>query len=269
MTITFSMKAPLVWLLCFSMLSGILLLSIPAYATDDDIWDAAYRGKADRVKTLLKRNPKLATAENEDGEVPLDFAVRSYSFETVKLLIDAGADVNHVSRHSVNEWARDKWNPADYGRNRIGDTPLYEAVSTGVSAQDEKQCAASQKIVALLLDSGAKVNQCSNIDYVWKECGSYPVELCLWKESKQTIALLTLLVAKGAKVNITTKREKKPTILHLVAEEGSTKLAAILIAAGADVNATDKNGDNPLYYSKKAGRKTMNALLIKHGAVNE
>ena len=67
----------------------------PNIATDENmtpLHSAAYHGYADIVKVLIDAGAEVNTAESRYGFTPLAYAARSGSVEVIKLLIDAGAD---------------------------------------------------------------------------------------------------------------------------------------------------------------------------------
>ena len=91
---------------------------------------AAKSGRSDLVKALLVADRDLINARDKDGSTPLHCAVWKGQQAVVKLLIDAGADVN---AHNEN----DHW----------GTTPLHAASHANQAA-----------IAQLLIDHGADVN---------------------------------------------------------------------------------------------------------------
>lgn len=62
------------------------------------------------VKVLLENKPELifSTAKqppkNDDGQSPLQVALKTGSFEIAEYLLDFGADVNFIEEESCNEW---------------------------------------------------------------------------------------------------------------------------------------------------------------------
>jgi len=69
-----------------------LMLSIAVRANCSEIHDAALAGDLEKVRALLKKNPKSVHEQNEDGETPLHLAWSST--QVIKLLLENGADVN-------------------------------------------------------------------------------------------------------------------------------------------------------------------------------
>jgi ankyrin repeat protein len=111
---------------------------------------AAGKGYVSKVQTLLSRQAKV-DALNDSGYTPLASAVHSYKMEvertadekkiqnyqkTIRLLVDAGADINYI-------------------KNDPGSTILYLAVCYFDSGRNEKQQIEALKF---LMDMGADPN---------------------------------------------------------------------------------------------------------------
>jgi ankyrin repeat protein len=133
-----------------------------AARNDLDIFEASATGRTSRVEELIKKDPSLVNAFARDGFYPLGLAVFFKHPETVKLLLDAGADVNAQARNAM------KVRPihaaaasaqidvtrallergADVNaRQQEGFTPLHEAAASG-----------KIDFARLFLDHGADVN---------------------------------------------------------------------------------------------------------------
>jgi uncharacterized protein len=98
-----------------------------------DVFEAATLGDADRLHELLHVDPSLVEARSPDDGTALHFAAFFTQPETVRLLVDHGADVHAVS--------------ATFGNV----TPLHSAAAGG-----------SAEIVHLLLEAGADPNAGQN-----------------------------------------------------------------------------------------------------------
>ena len=129
---------------------------------DLDIFEASATGQTQRVEALIRNDPSLVNAFANDGFYPLGLAVFFKHPETVKVLLDAGADVNAQSRNAM------KVRPihaaaaaaqidvtrslielgADVNaRQQAGFTPLHEAAASG-----------KLEFASLFLDHGADLN---------------------------------------------------------------------------------------------------------------
>jgi len=95
-----------------------------------DMIKAAKAGNVERVKELLKADPKLVGARDKDGSTPLHCGTWKGHLGVVSVLLDHGADVN---AHNQN----DHW----------GTTPLHAAAHANQAA-----------IAELLIERGADVN---------------------------------------------------------------------------------------------------------------
>jgi ankyrin repeat protein len=68
---------------------------------DLDIFEASATGQTQRVEVLIGSDPSLVNAFANDGFYPLGLAVFFKHPETVKVLLDAGADVNAQARNAM------------------------------------------------------------------------------------------------------------------------------------------------------------------------
>jgi ankyrin repeat protein len=66
-----------------------------------DLYDACSVGDTARVRELLEANPSLLNAYTSDGFFPLGLAAFFGQPETVRFLLDRGADVNVVARNPM------------------------------------------------------------------------------------------------------------------------------------------------------------------------
>lgn len=127
-----------------------------------NIFEAAATGGAERVRQLLKQDGTLLNAYAPDGFFPLALAAFFGHTETVRVLLDAGADVNQQSRETMkvaplhSAIAARKIDivklllagKADPGRSGgRGVTPMHEAAISG-----------QIDMATLLIESGASIN---------------------------------------------------------------------------------------------------------------
>jgi ankyrin repeat protein len=77
----------------------------------DGIHDAAMNGDLSRLRELLKQDPGLVNARDDDGDTPLHVAAMYGQTEAIELLGELGADFN--------------------ARNNYGSTPLHRAAAYG------------------------------------------------------------------------------------------------------------------------------------------
>jgi len=103
------------------------LLSGNAFAQEDAIHKAAYRGELQKVRELLQKGAN-ADARDSFGGTALHAAMFQKNMEVVKVLLEQGCDINAQGTGN-------------------GYTPLHDAV-----------WADNEEAVNLLLDQGAKTN---------------------------------------------------------------------------------------------------------------
>jgi uncharacterized protein len=145
--------------------------AIATKKTELDIFEASTLGKLDQLKSLVDRNPSLASAYSPDGFAIVALAAYLGQKETTEYLIGKGADVNAVAR------------------NTTGFTALTGAVTNNHT-----------EIVKLLVKRGAQVN------YRY-EGGFSPL---MGAAENGNIELVNFLLENGADPDARTKDGKTP-----------------------------------------------------------
>jgi len=126
-------------------------------------------GDTDAVRSRLDANPALiaATAEappkKDDGQSPLQVAIKSAHFDIAHLLLERGADVDFMESSALNRWntpvlhdaIRAAVFSARFVRNRAlpGEPPKIEVLNT------EEQFTSAFDVLERLLKSGADVSK--------------------------------------------------------------------------------------------------------------
>jgi ankyrin repeat protein len=190
--------------------------------------EAAKFGAVSDVAGVLKRSKKALNKQDDEGQTPLASAVVQEEVDTVRYLLEQGADPNIPNKNGLT--------PLDHacGRNKAVATTLAK----------------------LLLDHGALVNP--------KRSGSSHITSLDWAISSDNTELTKLLIEHGADIKAAYDTGETP--LHTAANRGDLEIAKLLIDHGADVNAKLKDGWTPLYYAAYSSRKEMVELLLTHGA---
>src|SRR5467141_1483274 len=145
--------------------------AITAKKTELDIFEASTLGRLDSVKSLIGRNPSLASAYSPDGFALVALTAFLGQKETTEYLIGKGADVNAVAR------------------NTTGFTALTGAVANNHT-----------EITKLLVKRGAQVN------YRY-EGGFSPL---MGASENGNVELVNFFLANGADPNAKTKDGKTP-----------------------------------------------------------
>jgi ankyrin repeat protein len=220
---------------------------------------AAVRGQsADTIAQLLASHPDAATARDAAGSTLLHHAAAFGSIDTMKRLLDAGADVNAANRRRSTPL---HWSLHDEAKVRLllsrgaainakqveGRTPLYIAGSMGQGTS----------LIRLLLENGAN-------PAIATANGNTPL---MEASGRGDIEAMKLLIDKNADVN--TKNGAGETALMFAAANGSPAAVKFLIDHGADAKAKSKRGETALGNAGTSGvEETVRLLLDQHAEVN-
>jgi hypothetical protein len=177
----------------------------------EEIHDAAKRGDLEAVRAILAANPTQLDAGGINGHTPLTLSAAYGRWDVLRYLLDAGADVNAVTRAST--------------------TALH-----CVSHHDRPD------MVALLLRRGAGPSL--SVQDIF---GEYtPMLRAVQSGSKDVVALLLTMGARPDEVT-----REGWNALHLAAVCGHRHLYGLLIAEGVSLDTEDRSGKRPMEYDHR------------------
>ena len=188
----------------------------------------AEAGKAACIPQLIAAGLSV-DIRDQYGRTSFHCATISGQIETMKVLLELGADVNAQCNSD--------------GCDR-GCTPLRYAVL----------CEYSLEVVKLLLEKGAKLNP-SNTPMVTPLHDAAALNLQ---------DALELLLGHGLDANA--KAPDGSTPLHFAACNDHTEIVSILLAHGADVNIQSNDSATPIYVAAECGCNRTLKLLLDNGA---
>jgi ankyrin repeat protein len=209
-------------LAALALLTGFLAVGVSAFGNapeaPEQYYDCIRRNDLGMLQGLIK----TAGVKQKDkhGTTPLHQAAANGSAEAMRLLVEAGAEIDAVNDFGATPlmWAIGEPEKVRMlvgaganvnARSKMGRTPLFLA-----AAND-----GSSATVKLLLERGAKVED----------------QALVAAAAANDLANIRLLIEKGANVNA--KDEAGRTPLMFAAGNGNLKAIDLLIGKGADVNA--------------------------------
>jgi ankyrin repeat protein len=238
---------------------------LPAQDLNDRLYDAIRNDNTAEIQKLIKNSGP--DTRDRRGTTPLMYAAAAGSFETIKMLVEAGAEVNAKNDFDITALM---WCATDEpkvrlllgkgadpnARSKQGRTPLLIASGTeGTSG-----------IVKLLLDKGASLKS-ADANPV-----TTPLTAAAAANDSQTVRLL---LEHGAESG----GPGGAFALMAAAGHGNTGMIGMLLARGAPVNAvsppvneTVKNGNlalgsfTPLILAAAYGGPDAAKLLLDHKA---
>jgi ankyrin repeat protein len=188
------------------------------------------------VKVLLSFNPDLEITFDEEGAnkgfTALLYGTAGGNCEIVRLLLEAGANVNHQTENNnfALQYALKDSNEAMVRALMEYNPDLNLVDNDGDTALNCLNSSTSVAVVKLLVNGGL------DIDIANKE-GSTPLSKAV---ATQNVEVIKYLIAKKAKVNIMGGPSGGP--LHNACALANLELVKILVAAGADVNLVVPSG---------------------------
>ena len=174
-----------------------MLLAVAAGASGcaDSIHDAALKGDIATARRMLDADPGLVHARNKLGKTPLHQAITAATDETMRLLIERGADVNAQDNTGLTPLHVAAWwsvtaradllldHGADIGaKDKFGDTPLHTAAMNGRG-----------KMCMVLIRRGADIHD-KNRD------GREPLDLAVLHEKEESTRVIRYFLAHPEEV---------------------------------------------------------------------
>ncbi len=292
--------------LCYATAVTVFLASACFGAEADaarEMFTAIRNNDLSTVKSMAAKEANV-NVRGDRGTTPLMYASAYGSIDAMKLLLDAGADVNARNAFdatalmwSVNEPAKVKLlieHKADVnaksktgrtalmlaalhnGSDRVADLLLANGASAGAADNDGLTFLGAASLgwnprqVRIAIEKGADVNAKS-------KAGFTPL---MNAAANGDVASVKLLLSKGAEVNAVTtdgidvKVKNGPialgkfTALMLASVYGPPEIVDLLLRAGARVDPRDIRGMTPLHYAVATEFQSPEIvrLLLKAGA---
>jgi ankyrin repeat protein len=253
---------------CLAVIVAVASAQTPPAAVSDQFYAAIRSNDNTQVETLLRNGAAVEVRDRRGGATPLMHAAAFGSIETMRLLLDKGADVNARSTAGATALM---WAATDLSKVRLLIDRGADVNAVSESGRTALMLAAmsegSGPIVRLLLSHGAKAQ------VVDKEKATTMTAATFGNDSDS----ITQLVEAGADVNRADALGLTP--LMNAATEGNLDVVTLLLRKGADVNAISlpphfkvKNGTialgsfTPLVLASSLGPVTVVKTLIDAGA---
>jgi ankyrin repeat protein len=210
-----------------SIILWAIILGFSASVMAGDIHDAAAKGDLERVKALIKAQPKLINVKENDKnkQTPIHYAVINGRDQVIKFLLSKGADIN--------------------AQNLYGNASLHLAVKSS-----------HENIVKLLLEHGA--------DYKQKNWSSQSA-MFLATVAPGHLDILKTLHKHGADLSGIHSIFGN-TLLHTAAKEGYDDIVRFLLNQGVSIHRKNHLKATPLYEAVHYKKPKVVQTLIDYGA---
>ncbi|KAH0559274.1 hypothetical protein GP486_004212 [Trichoglossum hirsutum] len=205
------------------------------------------------VVTLLNGNPD-ANAEDEAGMTLLSWAAYSGNEGIVKLLLKVKPDINATDKYGQTplSWA------ADYGNVVVVGLLLGEDAKrkSNVDPSQNRLFLAAHcgSVAAMKLLLNGATYRVRNRD------GLTPLHI---SAERGHVAVVRLLLDKGANTNDNVYDSLEMTSLHLAAKEGHNEVVKLLADRSANLERSSSNGQTPLSWAARNGHEKVMEEMIK------
>jgi ankyrin repeat protein len=253
----------------FIALFGVIFAGSLYGAGESTLVDAAKRGDATAVRTLLAKRTNVNEAAR-DGSTALLWATYNSDLAMTRALIAAGANVNLANRYGVTPLIQ---------AGRTGDSMLISALlkagaKTSLSHPDGETAlmaaarAGGTDAVKMLVEAGADVHALTYMDET----------ALMWAAGEGHVDVINTLLKAGAdanrKTHLTTIAERKNsdhptgglTALMYASRNGHEAAVRALMAGGADPKATNGDGVTALAIAVVNDRFDLAKTMVDLGA---
>jgi ankyrin repeat protein len=256
------------------------LLSVAAYGASlgsTALVDAAKNQDWDAVRALVGQHADLNAAQ-PDGTTALHWVAHWNNLDTVKLLIQAGANVKAANRYDATpiSEAAVKGSPALIEELlKGGADPNTQTTSEGETVLMKASRDGNAEVVKVLLEHGAKPNATEN---------ALGQSALMWAAAEGHAQVIQLLLAHEADPDLrSTDRDttlpKLPagtpiapinrgglTALHFAARQGQLDSLKALLDGGVSVNQVDVDGNSALSFAILNSHYDLAKYLLDRGA---
>lgn len=247
-----------------SMMWGMYMQDSEAIKAGTSKWTmtlhkAAYNGYYRTVKLLLDANADVNEIKDDIG-TPLHLAAYRGHAKVVKALLDANADVTVTNSDGDTPLLLALMGMhAEAGELLFAAgavPPMFDSMPTESKLLHHAMCGRTDEVKSLLA-AGIDPNFVESGELA----GSGTALHCAAEMGRPEI--IAALLAAGARVDPRSDDGKTP--LHLAAMNGHTEAVKALLAAGADVNSQTSMGATPLDVGLRGGRLDASRAICEAG----
>ncbi|XP_041132056.1 ankyrin repeat and SOCS box protein 2-like isoform X1 [Polyodon spathula] len=214
---------------------------------DRDGWlplhEAAYYGKLDILRMLLRAYPGTVDKRTLLEETPLYLATIRQNIDCVQFLLESGAepDIANKSKETPLYKACEHKNAEIVSLLVRFNADINHRCIQGWAALHESATKDSIEIAEILVQGGAKI-EATNI---------YGVTPLFVAAQSGNVGPLRYLISLGADVN--TQASDSATALYEASKNGHDEVVEILLSQNADANKPSKHGWLPLHVAAQCG----------------
>ncbi|XP_041132059.1 ankyrin repeat and SOCS box protein 2-like isoform X2 [Polyodon spathula] len=223
---------------------------------DRDGWlplhEAAYYGKLDILRMLLRAYPGTVDKRTLLEETPLYLATIRQNIDCVQFLLESGAepDIANKSKETPLYKACEHKNAEIVSLLVRFNADINHRCIQGWAALHESATKDSIEIAEILVQGGAKI-EATNI---------YGVTPLFVAAQSGNVGPLRYLISLGADVN--TQASDSATALYEASKNGHDEVVEILLSQNADANKPSKHGWLPLHVAAQCGTYGIISMLI-------